>query len=131
MPNAIASTHSVNSSREPVRVTLANNHGTTRVPTTSASVTNTATLASVTTNVSQRFEVSAMPRTATGSPPNRPASAGNITSISTITRSSTMSQPTAIFPSDDCNPLRSSSARSRTIVLATDSDSPNTNPAPI
>ena len=41
-----------------------------------------------------------------------------------------MSQPTAILPSDDCNALRSSSARSSTTVLATDKDSPNTRPAP-
>ena len=47
MPSAMASTHSVNNSREPVRVTRFSSHGTTRVPTTSASATNSATLASV------------------------------------------------------------------------------------
>ena len=57
------------------------------------------------------------------------ASAGSITSASTIARSSTISQPTAILPSEDCSALRSSSARSSTTVLATDSDRPNTRPA--
>ena len=53
MPSAIASTHSVNNSREPVRVTRISSQGTTRVPTTSASTTNTATLASVNASASQ------------------------------------------------------------------------------
>ena len=44
MPSAMASTHSVNSSRVPVRVTRISSHGTTRVPTTSASTTNNADL---------------------------------------------------------------------------------------
>ena len=53
MPRATASTHSVNNSREPVRVTRFSSHGTKRVPTTSASTTNTATLASVNASASQ------------------------------------------------------------------------------
>ena len=42
------------------------------------------------------------------------------TSASTIARSSTISQPIAMRPSDDCSALRCSSARSSTTVLATE-----------
>ena len=131
MPSAMASTHSVNSSREPVRVTRISSQGTTRVPTTSASATNTATFASVSSEREPGVAGTDVARaTALASPPSVSASAGSITSASTIARSSTMSQPTAILPSEDCSALRSSSARSSTTVLATDSDRPNTRPAP-
>ena len=130
MPSAMASTHSVNNSREPVPVTRLSSHGTTRVPTTSASTTNPATFASVIASASQVFPDPVCALTALASPPSVSASAGSITSASTIARSSTMSQPTAILPSEDCNALRSSRARSSTTVLATDSDSPNTRPVP-
>src|SRR5678815_3099718 len=130
MPSAMASTHSVNSSRVPARVTRISSHGTTRVPTTSASATNNATLPSVTRIASQVFAGVPGACTTLASPPREGASAGSNTSASTMARSSTMSQPTAIFPSEDCSALRSSSARSNTTVLATDSDNPNTRPAP-
>lgn len=65
-----------------------------------------------------------------GCPPITPASAGNSTSVSTIRRSSTTSQPIAIRPSLDLIMFRSSSARSKTTVLATDNDNPNMIPAP-
>ncbi len=126
----MASTHSVNSSRVPVRVTRTSSHGTTRVPTTNASATNKATLARVMSNASQRLPLVPGACAALASPPSTPASAGSITRASTMARSSTMSQPTAIFPSEDWTALRSSSARSSTTVLATDSDRPNTRPAP-
>ena len=126
----MASTHSVNNSREPVRVTRISSQGTTRVPTTSASATNSATLPSVITSASQVLDEVPGACTMLVSPPSVRASAGSITSASTMARSSTISQPTAIFPSEDCNALRSSSARSSTTVLATDSDNPNTRPLP-
>ena len=104
-------------------------------PTTSISATKAATFASVSSQDSQ----------VSGSKSGRTdrrarcvcrravsASAGSSTSASTIARSSTMSQPTAICPLRyRCSALRSSSARSSTTVLATDSDRPKTRPAPI
>jgi hypothetical protein len=54
-----------------------------------------------------------------------------MTSAATVSRSSTISQPTAMRPSGRSNIARSSSARSMTTVLATDSASPKTRPAPI
>ena len=130
MPSAMASTHSVNSSREPVRVTRISSQGTTRVPTTSASATNSATLA----ERDEQREPGVLGRCPVRARrwrrrPASSASAGSITSASTMARSSTISQPTAILPSEDCSALRSSSARSSTTVLATDSDRPNTRPA--
>ena len=126
----MASTLSVNSSREPVRATFMSSHGTTRVPTTRANATKNVTLASVTSSV--RAVLSEVPGAwiELASPPSTSARAGNMTSASTMARSSTMSQPTAILPSEDCSALRSSRARSSTTVLATDSDRPNTRPWP-
>ncbi len=67
--------------------------------------------------------------TAAGVPaPSTSASAGNNTNASTITRSSTISQPTAMRPRWVSSKRRSSSARSSTTVLATDSARPNTSP---
>ena len=51
MLTAAATTHSVNSSREPVRVTCHSSHGNTRRPTSSISATKPATLSSVTASV--------------------------------------------------------------------------------
>ncbi len=59
-----------------------------------------------------------------------PASAGISTSASTQAMSSTISQPTAMRPRLVSTRRRSSSARSSTTVLAHDSDSPKTMPAP-
>jgi len=53
------------------------------------------------------------------------ATAGISTSASTITRSSTMSQPTAMRPSWESSLPCRSSERSSTTVLATDRDKPN------
>jgi hypothetical protein len=48
----------------------------------------------------------------------------------TTTRSSTTSHPTAIRPFSEPSTPRSSNARSSTTVLATESASPKTSPAP-
>ena len=130
MPSAIARTESVNSSREPVRATSWRSHGTTRVPTRKTSATNSATLPMVRANAVATLPPAnwaAMPR---GSPPKAPASAGSSTSASTITRSSTISHPTAMRPLTVSSALRCSSARSNTTVLATDRANPITRPAP-
>ena len=58
-------------------------------------------------------------------------SAGSITSVSTMTRSSTISQPTAMRPRSVLMMRRSCRARSSTTVLATDSARPKVIPAPI
>ena len=55
-----------------------------------------------------------------------PITTGSSTSTSTIARSSTISQPTAMRPFMVSTRLRASSARSSTTVLATDSEMPNT-----
>src|SRR5450830_2172596 len=64
-------------------------------------------------------------------PPNKPASAGSNTSTSTMIKSSTISQPTAICPLIDSSTPRDSSALSNTTVLATESESPKTSAPPI
>ena len=71
------------------------------------------------------------PLSAGALPPSDGASAGNSTSISTIARSSTTSQPTAMRPLAESTMPRASSALSSTTVLATDSAKPNTSAAPI
>ena len=53
MLTAAATTHSVNSSREPVRATCQSTHGNTRRPTTSISAINALTSASVVASVIQ------------------------------------------------------------------------------
>ena len=63
-------------------------------------------------------------------PPSDGASAGSSTSTSTIARSSTTSQPTAMRPFAESRMPRLSSAFSSTTVLATDSEIPNTSAAP-
>ena len=121
MPIAVAMTQSVKSSREPVRATCQSSHGKTRRPTRSISPMNSPTLPSVSPSVRRS------PSPAT----DGVATDGRITSASTIARSSTMSQPTAMRPLMDSSAPRLSSARSSTTVLATDSESPNTIPPPI
>ncbi|MNR36144.1 hypothetical protein D3C85_1540390 [compost metagenome] len=64
------------------------------------------------------------------SPPSRPLSGGSSTSTSTMARSSTISQPTAMRPLTLSSTPRSSSARSSTTVLATDRHKPNTSASP-
>ena len=63
-------------------------------------------------------------------PPSETASTGSNTSTSAENRSSTTSQPTAILPASESNRPRSINARTSTTVLATESASPSTMPAP-
>ena len=70
MPTAAAITHSVNSSREPVRATCHNIHGNARRPTISMNATNSATLPSVTPNVVNRSPLSTS--ASAPSPPSHP-----------------------------------------------------------
>ena len=125
MPMATASTDRVKSSREPVRATCCSSQGTTRGPSTMASVTKAATLPSVMASDTARF-----PSPSAGAAPRTSASAGRRTRTRTMARSSTMSQPTAMRPALVVSPLRSSSARRTTTVLATDRQSPKTSAPP-
>lgn len=122
MPNASASTERVNNSREPVAALRAIIHGTRRRPTSIMMAINATTLPMV-IPISTASE--AMP---TSPFSTMPATAGSKTSVSTITRSSTISQPMAICPRWLSRSCRSSSARSRTTVLAVDRQSPKTMP---
>ena len=123
MPTATATTHSVNSSREPVLEICHSTHGSTRRPPTSISATKAATASSVCASVSHRLSPPAPPSA-------RPTSAGSSTSTSTIARSSTISQPTAMRPFCESSTPRDSSARNSTTVLATESEMPNTSAPP-
>ena len=97
-----------------------------RLPTISMTATKAATLASVTPSGNgERRQGSRR------CPLNTGASAGSSTSASTIARSSTISQPTAMRPRSVSIRRRSCMARSSTTVLATESASPNTMPAPM
>ena len=130
MPTAAATTHSVNSSREPVRATCHSSHG-------NSAPAHHQHQRDERRHLRQRDAAA----WSTGSPPacrragvaaqrRRPAR-GSSTSTSTITRSSTTSQPTAMRPLHRVERRRgSSSARSSTTVLATDSARPNTRPPP-
>src|SRR3990167_4446062 len=120
-PTAAATTLSVNSSCEPVRATIHRIFGKTRRPTTSIKRMKAATLASVMPTESQ-MPVNPASAVAEGlvSGDNTPASAGNNTSTSTMTRSSTTNQPTAIWPLIDLSSPLASSARNSTTVLATE-----------
>ena len=87
-----------------------------------------ATLAKVMPTVRARVEASAAG--AESLPPSSGARAGSSTSTSTIARSSTTSQPTAMRPLVESRMPFDSSARSSTTVLATDRASPNTTASP-
>ncbi len=63
-------------------------------------------------------------------PPRSVAIVGSTTSTATVTRSSTITQPTAVRPWTVSSSFRSSSARSRTTVLAIEMASPSTSPPP-
>ena len=123
MPSAAATTQSVNSSREPVRATCHNSQGNRRRPPTSISAMKSATCARVIPSVTSRDSLGA------DSPADMLARGGSSTSTSTITRSSTTSQPTAMRPLGVSSTPRLSSAFSSTTVLATESARPNTIPA--
>ncbi len=94
-----------------------------RRPTSSMKAMNPQTLSSV------RPNARAMPLPPTAWPSSSCATGGNRTSATTIARSSTTSQPTAIRPRSVLIRSRACMARSSTTVLATDSASPNTRPA--
>ncbi len=128
MPSASASTASVNSSREPVPAMRCSIQGIARRPTISIRATKAATLPRVSPSAPARASGSSA---APSVPFSAPATAGSSTSASTIARSSTISQPTAIRPRSVSSRCRSCSARSSTTVLATDSASPNTRRSPI
>ena len=92
---AAAITDSVNNSREPVREICHNTQGSTRRPAMSMMAMNAATSSRVLPIVSQRDWVFAA---SAAGPPRMPASGGSRTSTSTVARSSTTSQPTAMRP---------------------------------
>ncbi len=122
IPSASASTDRVKSSREPVAALFARIHGITRRPTTIISTIKAATLPMVSSRSHASRVGLALPCS------SMPAMAGSSTSVSTITRSSTISQPIAIWPRWLSISCRSSSARSSTTVLAVERHRPNTRP---
>ena len=136
-PSAMASTASRNSSRLPVWAVPCSAQGMTRRPTTSMKPTKAATLSTVSPNMPQT-PISTPARRVTkdtkGSctpvSPLRLAMAGTMTSASTMARSSTISQPTAMRPRSVSIRRRSCRALSSTTVDATDKARPNSRPAP-
>ena len=98
----------------------------TRVPTSSIPAMNAATLPSVINSGASSVARSTLP-----SPFNKTATGGRSTSAKTMTRSSTMSQPTAMRPRSVSTRRPSCKARKTTTVLATDSARPKTAPAPM
>ena len=127
MQIAKATTARVNSSREPVRATCHNSQGNTRCPTTNIKAIKAETSNNVCPMVSHSGFVSL---SVPFDPPNMVANEGKSTRINTVTRSSTINQPTAMRPFMDSRKPRDSSAFSNTTVLAQDNDNPRTNPAP-
>ena len=118
--------------RAGMRRRSAGSTGSPGVPTTSMTATKAATLASVSAERPPDAAIApARARRAGRRRCSMPASAGSSTSASTIARSSTISQPTAMRPRSVSTSRRSCSARSSTTVLATDSARPNTRPAPM
>ncbi|MCY1241922.1 hypothetical protein D9M72_548520 [compost metagenome] len=106
-------------------------HGIKRRPISSITATKAATLPSVENTASRTSPVPGLPSAPVSAAPARsPAIAGSSTSASTMARSSTISQPTAIRPWGDSTRSRSCNALSSTTVLATDSASPYTSPCP-
>ena len=124
-PSAIASTDSVNSSREPKPATFSSTQGMARLPTTIITATKALTFRKVQPSEPR---IEPVPARSPSPAPMASARAGSSTSAATITRSSTISQPTAILPRRVSSRRRSSMARSSTTVLATDSARPNTRP---
>ncbi|MNT40985.1 hypothetical protein D3C72_1773320 [compost metagenome] len=124
MPSEQESTPRVNSSREPVAAVRASNQGMRRRPPMTIRTMKAATLARVKPR-SHRICV----RVRASSPCCSLARMGSRTSASTITRSSTISQPMAMRPSLVSSWPRLSSARSSTTVLAVESARPKTSPA--
>ncbi len=98
MPRAIASTASVNSSREPWRATKSSSQGTTRTPATTIRPANTAALTSA-RRTSPKGPSRSDAMVGVGAlPPSAGAIVGSRTRTTTVTRSWTMSQPMAAWP---------------------------------
>ena len=119
MPSASARTVSVKSSRERVAAMRVSSHGTTRLPPTRMRAVSDRDL--------DHRERQAH-RHARHRRRRAAKTAGIITSTSTVRRSSTTSQPTAIWPARVCRSRLSDSTRMRTTVLATERPMPNTEP---
>jgi hypothetical protein len=127
-PIAMARTANVNSSFDPSFETRVRRRGTRRVPAMTMRNTNSAALPSPSATFPSVPSVSVDPFAV---PPMSGATVGKTTRMTIETRSSTINQPIAIRPWDVSTSPRSVSARSRTTVLATDSDSPSTSAPPI
>jgi|GEM_PF-2985635 hypothetical protein len=125
---ALATTASVNNSREPVRETCHNIQGSTRRPAISIRARKAPTCSSVCPMVIHKGLAAAA--WAASEPPRTPASGGSKTRTSTVARSSTTSQPTAMRPFMLSSTPRLSRALSSTTVLAHDSDKPKIKPLP-
>ena len=119
MPRAMASTVSVNSSRDWVRATAR------QQPRDDAAADHEREAAEG-HDLDQRQPDRDRHGAAARAPPKI---AGISTSTSTVNRSSTTSQPTAMCPVGVCSWRLSESTRTRTTVLATDSATPKTMPA--
>ena len=118
IPRAVASTASVNSSRDRVRATRVSTQGIARPPAQMATAIRTPTFSSAMTNAA-----------AGDWPFPGPNTAGISTRTSTVNTSSTTSQPTARCPVGVCSWPLSLSILTRTTVLATESATPKTSPA--
>ena len=130
MLTAAAITHSVNNSRVPVRATIHKILGNTRRPITSMSATKPPTCKAVAPRMRHKDCGSGAPAPWAVWPPSQLASGGSNTSTSTMARSSTTNQPTAMRPFIDSRVPCASSARNSTTVLATDKARPNTSAPP-
>ncbi|SSS01392.1 Uncharacterised protein [Acinetobacter baumannii] len=100
--------------------------GTTRLPTMSMNAIKPITFNRVIPSVNQM-----LPSAPAGAlPPSKTAVAGRSTKTSTITKSSTNSQPTAILPFTESKRPRSPKAFNKTTVLAHDRLKPKTRAEP-
>ena len=115
----------MNSSFEPSLATSTRSFGTSRAPATIMSTAKSTALPSA-----RAIDSSGSVPSSAAVPPMNGAIVGSRTRMTTVTRSSTISQPIAIRPCGVCSSPRSVIARRSTTVLATDSDSPSTSPPP-
>ncbi len=122
----MATTDSVNNSRDPVRATCHNSQGNVLRPMVNISTTNAKTPSSVCPMVRHSGTL----LSTSTSLPSRLANGGRSTKTNTVTRSSTKSQPIAIRPFMVSITPRASSALSSTTVLAQDNDRPKIRPVP-
>src|SRR5688500_5918442 len=128
MPTAAATTHKVKSSREPVPATCQSSQGKIRRPTTSMSAIKTETGPRVNARVVSKLRSAAPGAGTCALPPSHNESGGSNTNAKTVTKSSTTSQPTAMWPLTVSRMPRLSSAFNSTTVLATDKERPKTTP---